>query len=64
MSAWHFCEVAAESIVELAHHRTLREAAKPEFLTALDQIIAVSKDPTSVERATRYKNNQTWVRPK
>lgn len=57
-------EVAAESIVELAHHRTLREAAKPEFMAALDQIIAVSKDPTSVERATRYKNNQTWVRPK
>ena len=57
-------EVAAESIVELAHHRTLREAAKPEFMEALDRIIAVSKDPTSVERATRYKNNQTWVRPK
>lgn len=57
-------EVAAESIVELAHHRTLREAAKPEFMAALDRVISVSKDPTTVERATRYKNNQTWVRPK
>jgi hypothetical protein len=57
-------EVAAESIVELAHHRTLREAAKPEFMAALDQVIATSKNATTVERATRYKNNQTWVRPK
>jgi hypothetical protein len=57
-------QMACESIVELAHHRTLRESAKPEFLAALDQVIVTSQDPVVVERATRYKHNQTWARPK
>jgi len=59
-----FTETACETIVELAHHRALRDAHKEEFHTALDRVIATSKDATSVERANRYKNNQTWVRPK
>lgn len=59
-----FTEMACETIVELAHHRALRDAHKPEFHAALDKVIATSQDATSVERATRYKNNQTWVRPK
>lgn len=59
-----FTQPACESIVELAHHRELREANKAEFHRALDQVIAVSRDPVVVERANRYKKNQTWARPK
>jgi hypothetical protein len=56
-------EVACETIVELAHHRTLRQPNKPEFDRALDRVMATSRDATVRERARRYKNNQTWVRP-
>jgi HEAT repeat protein len=59
-----FAQQACESIVELAHHRELREANKPEFHAALDKVIQTSQDATVVERANRYKNGQTWVRPK
>lgn len=59
-----FTEAACLSIVELAHHRNLREPHKEEFHAALDQVMATSKDATVVDRANRYKNNQTWVRPK
>ena len=59
-----FAEDACLSIVELAHHRELREEAKDEFLAALDRVIETSKDAVVVDRAKRYKNNQTWVRPK
>ena len=54
---------ACETIVELAHHRGLREPNKAEFDHALDKVIATSRDATLVDRAKRYKNNQTWVRP-
>jgi hypothetical protein len=57
-------EHACETIVELAHHRGLREPNKPEFDRALDKVMATSKNATTVDRAKRYKNNQTWVRPK
>jgi HEAT repeat protein len=57
-------QMACESIVELAHHRELREAHKAEFHPALDRVIALSQDPVVVERAQRYKKNQTWARPK
>jgi len=59
-----FSKQACLSIVELAHHRELREAHKTEFHAALDKVIATSEDPVIVDRARRYKNNQTWVRPK
>ena len=59
-----FTETVCETIVELAHHRNLREPNKAEFHSALDKVIATSKDPTSVDRAQRYKENKTWVRPK
>jgi HEAT repeat protein len=59
-----FAQQACESIVELAHHRELRDANKPEFHAALDRVIQTSQDPIVVERANRYKNGQTWVRPK
>jgi HEAT repeat protein len=59
-----FAQQACESIVELAHHRELRDANKSEFHAALDRVIETSQDPVVVERADRYKNGQTWVRPK
>jgi HEAT repeat protein len=58
-----FAQQACETIVELAHHRQLREANKAEFDGALDRVIATSKDATVVERANRYKRGQTWSRP-
>jgi hypothetical protein len=57
-------ERACETIVELAHHRSLRDANQPEFHAALDKVIEVSGSETLVDRAQRYKKNQTWVRPK
>lgn len=57
-------ETAAESVVELAHHRALRDANKEEFHRALDKVIAKSKDAVVVDRAKRYKRGETWVRPK
>lgn len=59
-----FAQMACETIVELAHHRALRDAHKPEFHAALDRVIATSKDAVVVDRAQRYKKGQTWVRPK
>ncbi len=59
-----FGQLACETFVELAHHRALRDANKPEFHGALDRVIAASADPTVIDRAHRYKNGQTWVRPK
>ena len=59
-----FTEDVCLSIVELAHHRELRESAKDEFFAALDKVMETSKDEVVVDRARRYKNNQTWVRPK
>lgn len=57
-------QMACESIVELAHHRALRDANKAEFHKALDQVSATSKDAVVVDRAGRYKRGETWVRPK
>jgi HEAT repeat protein len=54
---------ACESIVELAHHRGLREPNKSEFDQALDKVLKISSDATIRERATRYKRGQTWARP-
>jgi HEAT repeat protein len=59
-----YAQQACLAVVELAHHRDLREANKAEFDRALDKVIQISKDATVVERANRYKKNQTWVRPR
>ncbi len=59
-----FAQQACESVVELAHHRGLREPNKDEFDRVLDQVIKVSKDEVVIDRANRYKAGQTWVRPK
>lgn len=59
-----YAQQACVTIVELAHHSSLREANKEEFHAALDEVIAKSSDPVVVDRAQRYKKGQTWVRPK
>jgi HEAT repeat protein len=55
---------ACQSIVELAHHRALRDAHQAEFHAALDKVMETAEDETVIERARRYKAGQTWVRPK
>jgi HEAT repeat protein len=57
-------EPACLSVVELAHHRTLRDAHKDEFVKALDKVLGTTKNPEVVERAERYKQGQTWERKK
>lgn len=57
-------ETACGSVVELAHHRALRDAHKEEFTKALDKVLATSKDAGVIDRAERYKQGRTWERPK
>ena len=59
-----YAQQACLTVVELAHHSGLRESHKEEFHRVLDQVIALSKDATVIDRARRYKTGQTWVRPK
>ena len=58
-----FAQQACQTIVELAHHRELREPNKAEFDRALDAVIRISKDAVVIDRATRYKKGQTWHAP-
>lgn len=57
-------EAAARSVVELAHHRDLRDAAatREEFVRALDKVLVVAKDAETRERAAAYKEGRTWKR--
>lgn len=59
-----FAQTACETIVEIAHHREVRDPNKTEFDKALDKVIQTSKDPIMVERAQRYKRGETWDRSK
>ena len=59
-----FAQVACETIVELAHHREVRDPNKKEFDAALDEVIKISSDPEVVDRAQRYKRGETWTRTK
>ncbi len=59
-----FAEIASETIVELAHHREVREPNKAEFDQVLDRVLLISKDATTKDRAIRYKKGETWQRPK
>ncbi len=45
---------ACRSIVELAHHRFLRNPNRDEFNKALNRVLEISKDPKTVERAKGY----------
>ena len=59
-----FAQIACETIVEIAHHRAVRDPHKEEFDKVLDKVIEVSKDPVVIDRAQRYKRGETWERPK
>jgi hypothetical protein len=59
-----FAQVACETIVEIAHHREVRDPNKAEFDKALDKVIKMAKDPVVVDRAQRYQRGETWERPK
>jgi hypothetical protein len=54
-----FAQEACATVVELAHHRGLREPNKAEFDKALDTVIVASKDADLVDLAKRYKKGQT-----
>lgn len=57
-------EPACRSVVELAHHRQLRDANKEEFTKALDKVIGTTKNPELRARADAYKAGKTWERKK
>jgi HEAT repeat protein len=59
-----FCQMACETIVELAHHRNVRDPNKEEFDKVLDQVILLTKNEELIERANRYKRGETWERKK
>ena len=48
-------ESAAESILNLAHHKFLRNPNKAEFTPLFEAIGKLSKDPKRVDRANRYR---------
>ena len=56
-----FAQVACETVVELAHHKELRQPNKTEFNKALDKVILISKDPEVILRAKHYLKDETWV---
>jgi HEAT repeat protein len=60
----NLAEPACLSVVELAHHRTIRDANKDEFTKALDKVLGTTKNEELIDRAERYKQGQTWERKK
>jgi HEAT repeat protein len=54
-----YAQEACATVVELAHHRKLREPNKAEFDPLLDAVIRISKDADLVDRAKRYRKGQT-----
>ena len=56
-----FAQVACETVVELAHHKELRQPNKAEFSKALDKVILLSNDPEVILRAKHYLKDETWV---
>lgn len=54
-----FAQTACLTVVELAHHRALRQPNKAEFDRALDKVLQISKNADVIDRAQRYKKGQT-----
>ncbi|MGA2257001.1 MAG: HEAT repeat domain-containing protein, partial [Thermoguttaceae bacterium] len=50
-----FAQSACKTVVELAHHKELRQPNKAEFNKALDKVLALSKDPEVILRANHYQ---------
>ena len=61
MDQSQFAQLACKSVVELAHHKDLRQPNKSEFDKALNKVLALSKDPEVLLRANHYLKNETWV---
>ena len=51
-------EQACRSVVELAHHKELRDPNRQEFAAALQKVLATAKDAVVLERAKRYLEAQ------
>jgi HEAT repeat protein len=49
------CETACESLVELAHHRFLRQPNMDEFGPILDEVVRLSENQEMADRAKRYR---------
>jgi HEAT repeat protein len=56
-----FTQTACLTVVELAHHKELRQPNKAEFDKALNRVLALSKDPEVILRANHYLKDETWV---
>jgi HEAT repeat protein len=54
-----YAQTACETVVELAHHKQLRQPNKAEFDAAIDAVLRISRDPKLIDRARRYKKGQT-----
>ena len=61
MDQAEFSQLACKTVVELAHHKELRQPNKAEFNKALDKVITLSKDPEVLLRANHYQKDETWV---
>ncbi len=48
-------QAACQAIVELAHHRFLRHPNMDRFGPLLEKISRISKDPSVVDRANKYR---------
>ena len=51
-------EQACRSVVELAHHKELRDPNREEFAAALQKVLATAKDTVVLELAKRYLEAQ------
>ena len=49
------CQAACGALVELAHHRFLRQPNMDRFGPILDKVAQLTRDPTVAERAKRYR---------
>ena len=58
-----FAQEACATVVELAHHRELREPNKAEFDQALDAVIRISEDAKPIDDAKRYKKGRRKAAP-
>lgn len=58
-----YAQAACLTVVELAHHRELREPNKAEFHQVLKKVIKLSNDPDVTDRAQRYLKGQTRLLP-
>ena len=56
-----FTQTACKTVVELAHHKELRQPNKAEFNKALDKVLTLSNDPEVILRANHYLKDETWV---